>query len=262
MPGFTVQTDRLTFNRWLARDYTLRVSVPAAVGASGPVPLTYYYPYSGQTPPQGVTAKLVDLGIYPPAVSGVSGYTTAFWAAAKGAIALVRAAPPVFDLDTGQTATGGYEPGKSSLQAAADYTAYAAALPHPAWQGIFDPVPLLDARNAGVLGVVIAWTGLPDAEIVNQYVELDWSSPVTTNGSQVYFADDGGGLRLPASWEVEYWNGTDWVAVPSPSSYPAADNTFNDVTYGSVTTTKLRVVMQSGAGSVGMIQWIVDSAGS
>ena len=180
VPGFTVQTDRLTFNRWLARDYTLRVSVPAAVGASGPVPLTYYYPYSGQTPPQGVTAKLVDLGIFPPAVSGVSGYTTAFWAAAKGAIALVRAAPPVFDLDIGQTATGGYQPGKSSVQAAADYTAYAAALPHPAWQGIFDPVPLLDARNAGVLGVVIAWTGLPDAEIVNQYNPFITSYPAAS----------------------------------------------------------------------------------
>ncbi len=106
IPGLTVQTDRLTFNRWLARDYALQVSVPAAVGASGPVPVTYYYPYSGQTPPQGVTAKLVDLGSYPPAVSGVSGYTTAFWAAASGAIALVRAALPVFSLDTGQTATG------------------------------------------------------------------------------------------------------------------------------------------------------------
>lgn len=92
-------------------------------------------------------------------------------------------------------------------------------------------------------------------------MELDWNSPITTTGSQVYFADDGA-LRLPPSWVVEYRNGTDWVAVPSPSSYPAADNTFNDVTYGSVTTTKLRVVMQSGQGSVGVIQWIVDSTGS
>jgi len=47
VPGFTVRTDRLTFNRWLAREYALRVDVPASVGVSGPVPLTYYYPYSG-----------------------------------------------------------------------------------------------------------------------------------------------------------------------------------------------------------------------
>jgi hypothetical protein len=176
VPGFSVQTDRLTFNRWLARDFALRVSVPVAIGRSGPVPLTYYYPYSGQTPPGGVTGKLVDLGTYPP----LSGYTPAFWAPARGAIALVRTAPPVFDLDLGQTATGGYEPGKTSLQAAADYTAYAAALTHPAWQGIFEPVPLLDARNAGVLGVVCAWTGLPDDEVVNQYNPFTTSYPAAS----------------------------------------------------------------------------------
>jgi NPCBM-associated, NEW3 domain of alpha-galactosidase len=96
-----------------------------------------------------------------------------------------------------------------------------------------------------------------------QWVELDWNSPITTTGSQVYFADDGGGLALPASWQVQYWNGTDWVAVSNPSSYPAADNTFNDVTYDSVTTSKLRILMQSaGTASLGMIQWIVDSPSS
>jgi len=92
-----------------------------------------------------------------------------------------------------------------------------------------------------------------------QWVELDWSSPVTTNGSDVYFADDGGGLRLPASWTVQYWNGSAFTAVPKPTGYPAADNTFNHVSFGSITTTRLRVVMQSGLGSVGVIQWVVPS---
>ena len=92
-----------------------------------------------------------------------------------------------------------------------------------------------------------------------QWIELEWNSPVTTNGSDVYFADDGGGLRLPASWSVQYWNGSAFVDVPNPGAYPAADNTFNHVTFGSVTTTKLRVVLQSGLGSVGVIQWVVPS---
>lgn len=92
-----------------------------------------------------------------------------------------------------------------------------------------------------------------------QWVELDWSSPVTTNGSDVYFADDGGGLRLPASWTVQYWNGSAFVDVPSPGTYPEADNTFNHVSFGSITTTKLRLVMPSGLGSVGVIQWVVPS---
>ena len=92
-----------------------------------------------------------------------------------------------------------------------------------------------------------------------QWMELDWSSPITTNGSSVYFADDGGGLRLPASWTVQYWNGSAWTDVSNASTYPAADDTFNAVTFDQVTTTKLRVLLQSGLGSVGAIQWIVPS---
>jgi hypothetical protein len=92
-----------------------------------------------------------------------------------------------------------------------------------------------------------------------QWIELDWTQPVTTNGSDVYFLDDGGGVRLPASWTVQYWNGSAFVDVPSPGAYPVADDTFNHVTFGSVTTTKLRVVLQSGQGSVGVIQWVVPS---
>jgi len=83
VPGFRLRTDRLTFSRWLARDFSLTVSVPASAGRSGPVPLTYYYPYSGQTPPGGVTGRLVDLGLYPLA----SGLTEAFWEPARGGIA-------------------------------------------------------------------------------------------------------------------------------------------------------------------------------
>jgi hypothetical protein len=92
-----------------------------------------------------------------------------------------------------------------------------------------------------------------------QWIELDWSQPITTNGSSVYFLDDGGGVRLPASWVVQYWNGSAFVNVPNASTYPAADNTFNAVSFGSVTTTKLRVSLRSGQGSVGVIQWVVPS---
>jgi hypothetical protein len=171
IPGFRMQTDRLTFNRWLARDYSLNVIQPSSVGASGPVDLSYYYPYSGTTSTAGVTGRLVDLGTYTPATPGSSGtgYTPEFWAAARGGIALVRTAPSTFPLASGQTATGGYEPGRSSAQAAADYETYARLLTNPAWQGIFSAIPLQDAKNAGVLGVVCAWTGMPDDEIANQY---------------------------------------------------------------------------------------------
>jgi NPCBM-associated, NEW3 domain of alpha-galactosidase len=92
-----------------------------------------------------------------------------------------------------------------------------------------------------------------------QWIELDWNQPVTTSGSSVYFLDDGGGVRLPASWRVQYWNGSAFVDVTNPSAYQAADNTFNAVTFDPVTTTRLRVVLESGQGSVGVIQWVVPS---
>jgi hypothetical protein len=105
----------------------------------------------------------------------------------------------------------------------------------------------------------IRWGCWP--ETGTQWIELDWTQPITTNGSSVYFLDDGGGVRLPASWVVQYWNGSAWVDVsnPNPSTYPSADNTFNGVSFDPVTTTKLRVSLQSGLGSVGVIQWVVPS---
>ena len=103
----------------------------------------------------------------------------------------------------------------------------------------------------------IRWGCWP--ETGTQWIELDWNQPISTNGSSVYFLDDGGGVRLPASWQVQYWDGTAFVPVTNPGSYPAADNTFNTVSFDAVTTTKLRVVLQSGQASVGVIQWVVPS---
>ena len=226
VPGFRMRTDRLTFSRWLARDFALTVSVPASAGRSGPVPLTYYYPYSGQTPPGGVTGRLVDLGLYPVA----SGYTEAFWAPAQGGIALVRTAPPVFPLDLAQTATGGYVPGQISAVAAIEYAAYAAGLMNPVFQGIFEPVPLLDARNAGVLGVVVAWTGLPDEEVVNQY------NPFTTSYPAASGLPSAGDPGCPAVW-VGDPAGAGLAALAAGGQASATLVLTADITAGAATET-------------------------
>ena len=226
VPGLRMRTDRLTFSRWLAREFALTVSDPASVGRSGPVPLTYYYPYSGQTPPGGVTGRLVDLGLYPLA----SGYTEAFWAPARGGIALIRAVPPEFSLDLAQTATGGYVPGQSSAQAAIDYAAYAAALANPIFQGIFEPVPLLDAKNAGVRGVVVAWTGLPDDEVVNQY------NPFTTSYPAASGLPAPGDPGCPAVW-VGDSTGAELAELAAGGQASATLVLTADVTAGAATET-------------------------
>ena len=226
VPGFRMRTDRLTFSRWLAREFALTVSVPASAGRSGPVPVTYYYPYSGQTPPGGVTGRLVDLGFYPAA----SGFTGAFWAPARGGIALVRTAPPVFPLDLAQTLTGGYVPGQISALAAIEYAAYAAALTNPAWQGIFEPVPLLDAKNAGVRGVVVAWTGLPDDEVANLY------NPFTTSYPAASGLPAPGDPGCPAVW-VGDSAGAELAGLAAGGQASATLVLTADITAGAATET-------------------------
>ena len=230
VPGFTMRTDRLTFSRWLAREFSLTVSVPASVGRSGPVPLTYYYPYSGQTPPGGVTGRLVDLGPFPAGNPVVSGYTEAFWAPARGGIALIRAVPPEFTLDLAQTAPGGYVPGQISALAAIEYAAYAAAQTNPVFQGIFEPVPLLDAKNAGVRGVVVAWTGLPDEEVVNQY------NPFTTSYPAASGLPSPGDPGCPAVWVGEA-AGAELAGLAAGGQASATLVLTADVTAGAATET-------------------------
>ena len=91
-----------------------------------------------------------------------------------------------------------------------------------------------------------------------QWIELDWAQPVTTNGSALYFFDDGGGVFTPDSWNVQYWTGSSWADVTGATAYGTAKDTFNQVGYDSVSTTKLRVNLNSTQ-PVGVLEWIVDS---
>jgi uncharacterized repeat protein (TIGR01451 family) len=113
------------------------------------------------------------------------------------------------------------------------------------------------------------WGTWPDGG--TQWIQLTWSQPITTNESEVYFADDqggvetGAGLPLPKSWVVQYLNSSgQWVDVTgqSPATAPAADNVFNTITFDPVTTTALRVSMAADGSTnvgVGVVQWIVPS---
>ena len=87
-----------------------------------------------------------------------------------------------------------------------------------------------------------------------QWGLLTWSSAQSLAGADVYFFDDNGGVRVPASWKLQYWNGTAYVDVAGASGYPTSVNQYNHVTFTPVSTTRLRVLLQSGAGSVGLLE--------
>jgi hypothetical protein len=87
-----------------------------------------------------------------------------------------------------------------------------------------------------------------------QWAQLTWASAVSLNRAEVYFFDDGQGIDLPASWKLQYWNGSAFVDVAGASGYPIAANQYNNVTFPTVSTTQLRVVLQSAADSVGLLE--------
>lgn len=90
-----------------------------------------------------------------------------------------------------------------------------------------------------------------------QWVQLTWDDPVRVAESDMYFFDDGGGVRVPASWRIQYLDGENWTDVNASGTYGTAPDQYNSVAFTAVTTTALRAVLQSGEASVGILEWKV-----
>jgi hypothetical protein len=88
-----------------------------------------------------------------------------------------------------------------------------------------------------------------------QWVQYDWTSAVSVNRVSVYWFDDNQGIDLPASCQVQYWNGSAFVNVPGASACGVAANTFNMVTFSTVSTTRIRLNVTSRSGfSTGILE--------
>jgi hypothetical protein len=104
------------------------------------------------------------------------------------------------------------------------------------------------------------WGTWPQAG--SHWVQLTWPSPVTVSTSRMYFFQDtadgsNSGVKRPASWNIQYWNGGSWVNVSSPSGYPTQLNQYNTTTFNPVTTTQLRanLTTRADAAGVGALEW-------
>lgn len=114
--------------------------------------------------------------------------------------------------------------------------------------------------NANVWGI---WP-----QVTDQWVQYDWTEPVTIGELGVYFVSNidaqGLGIDVPAEWKAEYWDATTsaWVPVKNAGAYGTAKDTYNTVSFDPVTTTKLRLALdpvgtEQGKGSVGIKEWQV-----
>ncbi|MCX8036936.1 MAG: glycoside hydrolase family 127 protein [Candidatus Sumerlaeia bacterium] len=95
-----------------------------------------------------------------------------------------------------------------------------------------------------------------------QWVEYEWTQPISTNKMDVYWFADGRGVRLPTACRLKYWDGKALVPVPNASGLGLAANRFNTTTFSEITTTRLRLEMDSsGTFSTGLLEWRVYDSG-
>ncbi len=95
-----------------------------------------------------------------------------------------------------------------------------------------------------------------------QWVEYDWSQPISTREIDVYWWDDHQGVRLPKACHVEFWDGKNFVAVSNPTGLGVEANMFNATTFDEVTTPKLRLEIDGTDNfSTGILEWRVLDSG-
>ena len=95
-----------------------------------------------------------------------------------------------------------------------------------------------------------------------QWVEYDWSQPISTKQIEVYWWDDQQGVRLPKACRVEFWDGKNFVAIPNAAGLGVQGSQFNVTTFPEITTTKLRLEMDGDAEySTGILEWRVLDSG-
>ncbi|MFE2138446.1 RICIN domain-containing protein, partial [Streptomyces sp. NPDC059466] len=96
------------------------------------------------------------------------------------------------------------------------------------------------------------WTSYATGH-ADDYYGVDFGRNQKTGDVRLYFYDDGGGVRTPATYDLQYWTGTAWATVPGQTRAPAAPtaNAENRITFPALTTSRLRVVAPNAGGGTG-----------
>lgn len=79
----------------------------------------------------------------------------------------------------------------------------------------------------------------------NQWYQYDWQSPVSIDEVQLFWFNFDNLAKFPQAYRLKYWDGKDYVPVSNPSAYTFANNQYNPVKFDAVTTTSLRLELDS-----------------
>ncbi|GGM55041.1 OmpL47-type beta-barrel domain-containing protein [Dactylosporangium sucinum] len=197
----------------------------------------------------------------------VGGVVTQDWTAAAGPVPIGSAATTVdyrsVDKAGNTSAAGSVQVPAGQAPVNVARTATASASYTPGWltaDNIADGV-----QPTGPVGPnTDVWNTWP--QVGEQWIQLDWAAPVTVDRTRIWFTQDidesGTGVAAPASWKLQYWDGSAWKDATGASAYGTSATQWNTVTFTKVTTTKLRALLTSsgteeGKGAPGVQEWEV-----
>ncbi|SEL76342.1 protein of unknown function [Stigmatella aurantiaca] len=94
------------------------------------------------------------------------------------------------------------------------------------------------------------WTNYQSPN-ASDWLAVDFGTVRSVNQVRLHIYDDGGGVKAPASYDVQALNGSAWVSIAGQSKSPATPvgDAPNQVTFPAVSTRKIRVVFQNPSGA-------------
>jgi len=126
------------------------------------------------------------------------------------------------------------------------------------------PVFLNDGLTPATVAGMRSGTNRPPVRLSNQWVEYEWSQPVTTGGIAVFWWNFGNAVKLPQAYRITWWNGSEFEAVRNPAGLGLVNNEFNTTVFDPVKTTRLRLEVDSAERFPGtLLEWkVFQTAGS
>ena len=150
------------------------------------------------------------------------------------------------------------EAGEDLAPSGAVYSDYTAS-----WEnlnGINDPSFEPASSN---MGIGLGWGNWYQDTGSEHYVGFRWDSAVSVNAIELYWYDDNGGTRVPSDFHLEYKDESGvfrTVSFAEPISGAKALNQYNRLSFPTVTTQDLRLVMTTASNASGIYRFKVCSA--
>ncbi|WP_067272159.1 RICIN domain-containing protein [Mitsuaria sp. 7] len=92
------------------------------------------------------------------------------------------------------------------------------------------------------------WTSSGSPHAVDD-VGVDFQRPATLSEVRLTFYDDQAGVRLPANFDLQYWDGKTWLDIPGQTRSAVTPNAAVSITFPKLTASKLRVSAPNGSGT-------------